>query len=134
MVEQKVIVLLDSTFLVDVLRRKPAGVALLQQVLSAGHQVRTSAINVAEIYAGMRESEAARTAELLSGIPAYDVTPVLAERAGRLKYASARKGITHELDDMIVAATALEYGLLLISDNRKDFKGTGVTFYSAGEN
>jgi predicted nucleic acid-binding protein len=115
MVEQKVIVLLDSTFLVDLLRRKPAGVTLLQQVLSTGHQVRTSAINVAEIYAGMRESEAARTAELLSGIPAYDVTPVLAERAGRLKY-------------------ALEYGLLLISDNRKDFKGTGVTFYSAGEN
>lgn len=46
---------------------------------------------------------------------------VIARRAGSLKSAYARKGQTLDLPDMIVAATALEHGLTLMTDNRKDF-------------
>ncbi len=45
----------------------------------------------------------------------------IARRAGSLKSEFARSGKTLSLADMIVAATALEHGLTLMTDNQKDF-------------
>lgn len=81
----------------------------------------TAAINVAEVYAGMRAGEEAKTQRLLSNLDCYPLTADVARRAGTLKYESARKGQTLSLADMIVAATALEHGLALMTDNHKDF-------------
>jgi predicted nucleic acid-binding protein len=35
-------------------------------------------------------------------------------------------GRTHTLDDMMIAATALEYGYTLVTDNPKDFQIPGL--------
>ena len=42
-------------------------------------------------------------------------------RAGRLRFDYARQGITLSLGDMLIAATALEHGLTLITQNQKHF-------------
>lgn len=82
----------------------------------------TAAINIAEVYAGMRAGEEAKTESLLSNLECYPLTAAVARRAGTLKYESARRGQTLSLADMIVAATALENDLVLVTDNRKDFQ------------
>jgi predicted nucleic acid-binding protein len=46
-----------------------------------------------------------------------------------LKCEWARKGRTLTLTDMMIAATALEHGLRLATDNRKDFPMDEIAFY-----
>ena len=58
------------------------------------------------------------------------MTEQIARRAGMLKQHWAMKGRTFSLPDMMVAATALEHDLPLITENRKDFQIHGLRFYS----
>jgi hypothetical protein len=46
-----------------------------------------------------------------------------------LRYEWARKGITLTLTDTMIAATALQYGLTLITDNKKDFPMPELTIH-----
>jgi predicted nucleic acid-binding protein len=124
-----VILLLDTTVLIDVLRGRADRRALLVELAVSGHTLVTSAINLGEVYAGMRQEEETQTELFLSTLECYAVTPEIARRAGRLKSEWARKGKTLTLADMIVAATALEHGLTLMTDNRKDFPLSELEFY-----
>jgi predicted nucleic acid-binding protein len=123
------ILLIDSTVLVDVLRRRKDRVALLEELAEMGHRLTTSVLCVAEVYSGMRSGEEARTQGLLAGISCYPISMTIAERAGALKCEWARKGRTLTLTDMMIAATALEHGLRLATDNRKDFPMDEIAFY-----
>lgn len=125
------ILLLDTTVLIDVLRGHVRRRALLAELTSSGHLLATAAINIGEVYAGMRPSEESRTGELLSNIECYPLTAIIARRAGNLKSEWARQGRTLGLADMIVAATAMEYGAVLMTDNQKDFRlVSGLRLYS----
>ena len=77
----------------------------------------------------MRVGEEKRTEAFLSSLDCYPITAAIARRAGSLKSAWAQKGKTLSLADMIVAATALEHGLALMTDNRKDFPLPELNFY-----
>jgi predicted nucleic acid-binding protein len=113
--------LLDTSVLIDVLRLRSHRRELLAELVQAGHMLATTALNVAEVYAGMRPDEAQRTEALLSALDCYELTGNSGRRAGALKQKWARKGRTLTLADMIVAALALEHGCILMTDNRKDF-------------
>ena len=115
------IVLLDTTVLLDVLRARQNRRTLLSELLAGGHVLATAAINIGEVYSGMRPEEQTRTEAFLSRLDCYPLTCVIACRAGALKRTWAQKGRTLSLADMVVAATALEHGLTLMTDNRKDF-------------
>jgi predicted nucleic acid-binding protein len=93
----------------------------LAELVLAGHTLATTALNIAEVYAGMRPNEAQRTRAFLDALDCYDLTAASAERAGSLKQQWARKGCILALADMIVAAIALDQGCTLMTDNRKDF-------------
>ena len=113
--------LLDTSVLIDVLRLRHRRRELLAELVQAGHTLATSALNIAEVYAGMRPDEAQRTEALLGALDCYELTGSSARRAGALKQQWAHKGQTLALADMIVAAIALERGCTLMTDNRKDF-------------
>ncbi len=102
---------------------------MLAELVEAGHTLATGAINLAEIYAGMRPAEEKQTAGLLSSLDFYPINEPIARRAGTLKSVASQKGKTLSLSDMLVAATALEHHLTLITDNRKDFPVPGLTFH-----
>lgn len=70
----------------------------------------------------MRASEVQATDLLIARLQIFPVTAAVAKRAGSLKMMAARHGRTFGLDDMIVAATAWTHGLVLLTDNRKDFE------------
>lgn len=59
----------------------------------------------------------------------YHATPSIARRAGRLRYEFGRQGLTIGLPDLLIAATALEYGLTLITENRKHFPMADLSLY-----
>jgi predicted nucleic acid-binding protein len=123
------ILLLDTTVLLDVLRARQNRRSLLAELVAAGHLLGTAAINIAEVYAGMRPGEEAKTETFLSSLECYPMTGAIARRAGALKSAWTRKGRTLSLADMTVAATALEHSLTLMTDNRQDFPLPELTLY-----
>jgi predicted nucleic acid-binding protein len=123
------IVLLDTTVLLDVLRARQNRRSLLAELVAGGHVLATAAINIGEVYAGMRHGEEKRTEAFLSSLDCYPMTGAIARRAGTLKSAWALKGRTLSLAEMMVAATALEHGIALMTDNRKDFPLPELNFY-----
>lgn len=121
--------LLDTAILIDALRNRRGRRELLAEAIHNGHMLATTAINMAEIHAGMRPGEESRTAVFLDGLEFYPITEAIARRAGRLKREWAQRGRTLTLDDMLIAASALEHGLTLMTDNRKDFPMRDLLFY-----
>jgi predicted nucleic acid-binding protein len=69
----------------------------------------------------MRPGEASATREYLENLICIEVTREIAQTAGTLKYIWARKGLTLDIPDAIVAATTLTFNLHLATDNRKHF-------------
>jgi predicted nucleic acid-binding protein len=123
------ILLLDTTVLLDILRAGHDRRSLLAQLLAGGHTLATGALNIGEVYSGMRPGEESRTEAFLSSLDCYPLTGAIARRAGSLKSTWARKGKALSLADMIVAATVLEHGLTLMTDNRKDFPLPELKFH-----
>ena len=121
--------LIDTPVLVDVLRNRLGRPTLLAELIERGDHLATTALNVGEVFAGLRPTEESSAGALLELMEIYPITAALARRAGGLKYAWARKGRTLELPDMIVAATALEHGVTLMTDNRRDFPMQELKFF-----
>ncbi len=69
----------------------------------------------------MRPGEEAGTEAFLNSLQCHPMTCGIARLAGSLKGRYMRQGVTLDLADMIVAATVLEHGLTLMTDNRRDF-------------
>lgn len=113
--------LLDTSVLIDALRYRHARRELLADLARAGHTLATSALNVAEVYAGMRPSEETETEAFLGALECHELTRSAGRLAGRLKSQWAGKGRTLALADTIIAAIALEQSCVLMTDNRKDF-------------
>jgi len=75
-----------------------------------------SLITRCELFAGReREEDAVRT--LLTLLREIPIDRAVAERAGRL-----RRGSAIRTPDALIAATAIEHGLKLVTRNRHDFK------------
>jgi hypothetical protein len=113
--------LLDTSVLIDVLRVRRGRRELLAELARAGNTLATTALNVAELYAGMRPEEEVRTERFLDALDCYELTPAVGRLAGTLKNKYARKGRTLTLADTIIAAIAMERRCTLVTDNRKDF-------------
>src|SRR5260370_17306073 len=104
---EKMKLLLDTSILIDVLRLRNRRREWIAELVRGGHDLSTTTLNVAEIYAGMRPAEEGRTEALLSGLELYELSGPSARVAGRLKNTWARKGYYLTLQDVIMAASAL---------------------------
>jgi predicted nucleic acid-binding protein len=121
--------MLDTSVLIDVLRGRKDRRLLLRRLIAEGHSLSTSVLNVAEIYAGMRSGEEAKTEEFLDGLECVELRSSAARLAGRLKSSWQKKGRTLTLADTIIAAVAIEQQCVLLTDNRKDFPMRELSVY-----
>jgi predicted nucleic acid-binding protein len=116
--------LLDTTVLIDVLRGRQA-VSRLRDLRAAGDRPCTCAINVEEIYRGIRSQDEEEPVErLFSGLW---VVP-LGEREGRMagvwRREFAQRGVTLAQADCLIAAAAVTAGYRLATGNPADFPMT----------
>jgi predicted nucleic acid-binding protein len=125
--------LLDTSVLIDVLRRRRGRRELLARLARGGNTLATTALNVAELYAGIRPEEEAQTEVFLQALDCYELTATAGRLAGSLKYKYAKKGRTLTLADTIIAAIALERRCTLMTDNRKDFPMPELDHYPLSE-
>ncbi len=79
------------------------------------HRVHYSVVTRAELFAGNTATELVNT--LLAPFREISIERALAERAGRV-----RRETDIRLPDALIAATAIEHKLSLVTRNRTDFK------------
>lgn len=121
--------LLDSTVIIDALNNRNDRGRLLQGLVAEGTLLGCCPINVTEVYMGMRPNEADKTEEFLASLEFYPVTWEIAKYAGALYREWRQKGLTLALPDVTIAAVAITNGLLLATDNPKDFPMRALRFY-----
>ena len=121
--------LLDTSVIIDVLNGKRDRQTLLAELLRAGNTLGCCAVNVTEVYASMRTSEADLTGEFMSSLEYYDITRPIARKAGRLKRDWARKGKRLSLADVTIAAVAMVNRLALATDNVKHYPMPELEIY-----
>ena len=122
--------LLDTTVIIDALNgKRNRGRALIGHA-EQGNTLSCCAINIAEVYAGMRPKEEAKTAALLHSLQLCPITFPVAELAGRLKSEYGARGKTLSIPDAMIAAVALHYHLSLVTDNTKDFPMPELSFHT----
>lgn len=112
--------LLDSVILIDHLNGVGASSDL---ILRHRRDLAISAITRAEVLAGLDDSGAALTTELLDQFPFLPMDVQIADEAARI-----RRRTRLRLPDAIQAATATLHGLKLMTRNTKDFPPEKFSF------
>jgi predicted nucleic acid-binding protein len=100
-------VLVDTDIFIDHLRGA-------KELWAGNHRLNYSVITRAELFAGSSATDA--VTQLLAPLHEHPVDRAVAERAGRIK---RETGI--RMPDALIAATALESKLSLVTRNRRDF-------------
>lgn len=109
--------LLDTTTIIDHLRANIKVNSRLEKMGERGDVAGCCCINIAEIYAGMRKKEKEKTDRFIESLYYFEVTREVAKLAGELRQKHGQKGKTLATTDVIIAATAMAYGLILITKN-----------------
>lgn len=125
--------LLDTTFLIDVLNDRRGRADLMERMVLEQHTLCCCAVNVAEIYAGLRAAEAQKTEALLRQLAYVPISWNAAKLAGDLKREWAHRGQPLTLTDTTIAAVCLVERLTLVTDNRKHFPMPDLSLYSLSD-
>jgi predicted nucleic acid-binding protein len=113
--------LVDTTVIIDCLRNRKDRPSLLKKLCLEGNILGCCCINVAEVYAGMKDKEREKTEELIDSLEYFEITRDIAKVAGGYIQKFSKEGITLSTSDAIIAATAVANNLILITDNPKHF-------------
>jgi predicted nucleic acid-binding protein len=113
-------VLLDTTVLIDALRGRPAAERLLA-LRARGPVPWVCAINVEEVWRGLRAGEEKAGRLLLSGLRVAPLRGMEGERAGLWRRNFAARGVTLTQADCLIASAAVSAGVPLATGNPKDF-------------
>ncbi|MBI5287871.1 MAG: type II toxin-antitoxin system VapC family toxin [Chloroflexi bacterium] len=129
--------LIDTDWTIDRLNGDGAAISLLNELANDG--IAISIVTYMEAYQGVLRSERPDRAEhqfhaLLDGIPVLPLSRGVARRCARLRHElkSAGKRVNQRALDLIIAATAIEFELTLVTRNVADYADIeGLTIDSA---
>ncbi len=93
----------------------------LDNLIGQGHILACCAVNITEVYAGLRPGEETKTKAFLDSLEYLPVTPAITRQAVLLRRDWQKKGQTLSYTDVTIAAVALSNRAPLITDNRKHF-------------
>lgn len=95
----------------------------------SGETLGCSSLSILEIWAGTRPSEQARTATLLDALDVFSVDGAIAKRAAELLRTRRDAGNPREWIDALIASTALQYRLTLVTYNQRDYPYPALALY-----
>lgn len=122
--------LLDTNILIWHLRGKDEIVKLVEQ-LAEKSRLHISVISRTEVLMGMLPKEEKVTKEFLSSLATCPVDKEVADLAGEYIRLFRKEGVTVEIPDALIGATAAVNGLTLVTLNLKDYPMKDVKKYQA---
>ncbi len=122
---------LVDTNIVGELMKKAPDAKVLRWFKKTGDELGISAVSLEEVYFGLSWRPAPAKLQFFEAIASgfkhrYNITPAIAQRAGRLRGQLKAEGISRSPPDMLIAATAIEHQLAIVTRNTRDFLGCGV--------
>jgi len=117
---------IDSDIAVDFLRRREYAPLLLREWSEKG-RIAVSTLTHFEVFQGMRPNEEEFTRDFLASLVSLDATVSITQSAGTVAHNLLTRGISIGTADVIIAATALEVGVPLITNNVRHFSVPGLT-------
>ncbi len=117
---------LDTDFIIDLLRRKPAAENKLEELTADGDKLTTTPLNASELYKGAYKSsrpieEAKKVRHLLDTLDILEFSTAASEAFGKLSIEFQRKGNDIGDFDLLIASIALTNGEPLLTKNAKHF-------------
>ena len=122
-------ILLDSCVIIDALNDRRMRREFLAKLLDRGNLLGCCAVNLTEVFAGMRESEKIKTEQFLNSLEFFPIGPEVAKLAGMLRREWKQLGHTPSYTDLNVAAVAIHHDVALLTDNLKHFPMPELTLY-----
>lgn len=119
--------LLDTTVLVDALRGGLASDRIREVIVSSGSVPFICAVNVDEIYRGIRPEERATADRFLGSLMVAPLGRREGVLAGDWRRQFAVRGVTLNQADCLIAAAALGVGARLATDDVKHFPMAELT-------
>lgn len=118
--------ILDTSFLIDLMRKDPAALSLLDRIESGSEPLRVPTPVFYELWEGVERSqkpirELGAVEEALESYPPLELNVAAAKRAGRLSAAQLRRGYDVDDVDLLIAGMAIEAGEAVVTRNEKDF-------------
>jgi predicted nucleic acid-binding protein len=113
--------LLDTTVLVQHVRRDESIYTFIQVLLADGHHPATSCVSVAELEQGIWPKERKSADVLVDSLAFLPTNKEAAWRAGRYLADFSRRGHTLQLGDALIAGTARAHGAVLVTHNARDY-------------
>ena len=108
--------LIDTDIAIDFLRQRDYARKLLEHWAQQGI-IAISSLTHLELYQGMKAGEEEATNTFLDGLTSFAVDVHLARQAGKMLGELRSKGVTLGIADAIIAATALQLGAPLLTNN-----------------
>jgi predicted nucleic acid-binding protein len=118
--------LLDSAFLIDVLRGQPEAMGRLARLYEAGDTIYVNEIVVCEVASGSQLHPDPDLDGLLQPLEFIQPGPESALEAGRWRAQARRRGWTLSLSDALIAAAAQAAGATILTRNGREFSLTPV--------
>lgn len=112
--------LIDSDILIDHLRREQRAMDFINQEIDDGSPLFISVISRTEILSGARKGEDETIQSLFGILTPVDVDLIIADRAGEY-LRKFRKSNALSIGDALIAATAKEMGIKLVTRNIKHY-------------
>ena len=120
------LVLLDTTVLIDYLRGRPA-VGRVDALVARGGVPCTTAVNVEEIFRGVRPAETAAVELFFDGLRLAPIGRSEGRQAGVWRRRFAAQGATLSQADCLIAAAAHAAEAVLATGNPRHFPMAEVT-------
>ena len=119
---------LDTGVLIRQIRGRKDVLRLVRGITRLGRAAVSPMVHV-ELYAGLRPHEEYAAGKLLSRFAVIPMDADIGRRAGQLIRQQRTRGRTPRVPDAIIAATALQHGLTLVTFNPRDFELPGLQLY-----
>ncbi|MDP1991858.1 MAG: type II toxin-antitoxin system VapC family toxin [Syntrophales bacterium] len=112
--------LIDSDILIDHLRKEQSALDYIRQKIDAGSPLFISVISRIEILSGARKGEDETIQSLFDILTSVNVDLAIADEAGEY-LRKFRKSHALSIGDAVIAATAKEMGMNLVTRNIKHY-------------
>ncbi|MDM8559873.1 type II toxin-antitoxin system VapC family toxin [Candidatus Parabeggiatoa sp. HSG14] len=125
--------LCDSNSVSELMKPKPN--EMVEEWFSHQNFIFMSVVSIEEIYYGLTYKDAYQKKAwfenfVQSCCEVLPVTTDIAKQCGILRGQFRQQGITRSQADLLIGATALQYELVLVTRNTKDFKGCSIKLFN----
>ncbi|OGG14334.1 hypothetical protein A2773_03485 [Candidatus Gottesmanbacteria bacterium RIFCSPHIGHO2_01_FULL_39_10] len=125
--------LLDSDILMDFFKKKSFAERLLAELYKKG-KLATSILSVSELCSGWNKEQTKFFVPLLFDlVDIYFIDKKIAQLAGKFRFEFKKKGINLPVIDTLIASTAIQNKLTLVTRNIKDYPMKELKIYKIPE-